>query len=154
MTGYRASINGVEVDAATGWRLTWLEPATGAVRLTDGTTAITAVVEGAGEEWWVTLRGRRIGVTVRSWRERTLAQAEAASGTHAGPTEVKATLPGLVVTLEVTEGTEVVEDQPLLTLEAMKMQNEVRAPRAGRVTRVAVAAGQAVATGQLLVRIE
>jgi biotin carboxyl carrier protein len=42
----------------------------------------------------------------------------------------------------------------LLTIEAMKMQNEVRAPRAGRVAAVGVVAGQAVAAGTSLLRIE
>ena len=46
------------------------------------------------------------------------------------------------------------EGEPLLTIEAMKMQNEVRAPRPGRVMEVAVAAGQPVATGALLLRLE
>ena len=46
------------------------------------------------------------------------------------------------------------EGAPLLTIEAMKMQNEVRAPRAGPVIEVAVAAGQAVATGASLLRLE
>ena len=52
---------------------------------------------------------------------------------HAGPVEVRATLPGLVVAVAVAAGDEVDEGAALLTIEAMKMQNEVRAPRAGRV---------------------
>jgi biotin carboxyl carrier protein len=67
---------------------------------------------------------------------------------------VRATLPGLVVSIEVQEGDEVADGAALLTIEAMKMQNEVRAPRAGRVGAVAVAAGQAVAAGATLLRIE
>jgi biotin carboxyl carrier protein len=67
---------------------------------------------------------------------------------------VKATLPGLIVAVAVEAGTEVAEGMTLLTIEAMKMQNEVRAPRAGTVAEVTVAAGQAVATGTPLVRIE
>jgi biotin carboxyl carrier protein len=43
---------------------------------------------------------------------------------------------------------------PLLTIEAMKMQNEVRAPRAGRVIELQVASGQAVATGAALLILE
>jgi biotin carboxyl carrier protein len=43
---------------------------------------------------------------------------------------------------------------PLLTIEAMKMQNEVRAPRAGVVIEVSVRAGQTVATGAPLLRLE
>jgi biotin carboxyl carrier protein len=68
--------------------------------------------------------------------------------------EVKATLPGLIVTVGVSVGDEVVEGAPLLTIEAMKMQNEVRAPRAGRVIELSVEAGQTVPTGAPLLRLE
>jgi biotin carboxyl carrier protein len=47
-----------------------------------------------------------------------------------------------------------VAGEALLTIEAMKMQNEVRAPRDGTVGEVVVAAGSAVATGQLLLRLD
>ena len=67
---------------------------------------------------------------------------------------IRATLPGLVVGVAVEDGAEVGEGAILLTIEAMKMQNEVRAPRAGRVTSIAVAAGQTVIAGASLLRIE
>jgi len=102
----------------------------------------------------VTLRGRRIPVAVRTWRERVLADAESAATRHDGPIEVRATLPGLVVAIAVGVGDEVLPGTTLLTIEAMKMQNEVRSPQAGRVSSVAVVAGQAVAAGTPLVRIE
>jgi biotin carboxyl carrier protein len=66
---------------------------------------------------------------------------------------VKATLPGLVVAVAVQAGVDVAEGDPLLTIEAMKMQNEVRAPRAGQIVEVSVAAGQTVATGAPLLRL-
>jgi glutaconyl-CoA/methylmalonyl-CoA decarboxylase subunit gamma len=91
---------------------------------------------------------------VRTWRERVMAAAETAARSHAGPVEVKATLPGLIVAIGVGPGDEVEEGAPLLTIEAMKMQNEVRAPRAGRVIEVAVSSGQTVATGASLLRLE
>jgi biotin carboxyl carrier protein len=83
-----------------------------------------------------------------------MAEAETATQAHAGPVTVKATLPGLVVAVAVEPGAEVAHGDALLTIEAMKMQNEVRAPRAGRVIEVAVVAGQAVATGTALLRLE
>ncbi len=66
---------------------------------------------------------------------------------------MRATLPGLVVRVAVEVGDEVVEGDPLVTVEAMKMQNEIRAPRSGRVTRVEVAEGQTIASGAVLVRL-
>ena len=67
---------------------------------------------------------------------------------------MRATLPGLIVAVAVAAGDEVDEGAALLTIEAMKMQNEVRAPRAGRVIELEVAPGQTVATGAALLRLE
>lgn len=154
MIDYELRVNDEAAAAADGFTFTWLDRPRGVARLANGATSLDVVVEGAGSDWIVTLRGRRLPVTVRSWRERLLAAAEVAAAAHGGPLDVKATLPGLVVTIAAPEGTEVGEGDPLLTIEAMKMQNEVRAPRAGRVASVAVSAGQAVSTGQLLLRLE
>jgi biotin carboxyl carrier protein len=154
MSDLELSIDGDPVAPASGWTLDWIDEAAGLVRLRNGSRSELCVVEGDGMAWSVTLRGRRIPVTVRSWRERVLADAESASQGRDGPVEVRATLPGLVVAVAVGEGDEVSAGAPLLTIEAMKMQNEVRAPRSGRVTSVAVTAGQAVAAGAPLLRIE
>jgi biotin carboxyl carrier protein len=148
------TVNGEPVDSAEGWRLQWVDASHGVARLTDGEHSVLVLAEGHRTDWTVTLRGRRIPVTVRSWRERVLAEAETEARSHAGPVEVRATLPGLIVTVAVVAGDEVEEGAPLLTIEAMKMQNEVRAPRAGRVVEVKVAPGQTVATGAGLLRLE
>lgn len=155
MTDLEMRVGGEPVEPPDGWTVTWLDPRRRLARLThpDG-TGLTAVVEGGGRAWHVTLRGRRTAVEVLTWRERVLAEAESAAAAHGGPVEVKATLPGLVVAVSVASGVEVAAGDPLLTIEAMKMQNEVRAPRDGRVGEVAVSAGQAVATGALLLRLE
>lgn len=72
----------------------------------------------------------------------------------AGGREVKAVMPGKVVTILVAVGDEVERDQPLLVLEAMKMENDVKAPRKGTVKEIHVTAGQAVETGELMVTLE
>jgi biotin carboxyl carrier protein len=154
VSDYELSVDASPVQPATGWTLTWLDADAGLARLSDGSRSELCLVEGSGMDWVVTLRGRRITVAVRTWRERVLADAESASRRHDGPIEVRATLPGLVVAIAVQEGDEVQSGTTLLTIEAMKMQNEVRAPQAGRVSAVAVAAGQAVAAGAPLLRIE
>lgn len=154
MSDYELSVAGSPVEPAAGWTLTWVDAEHGLARLSDGSRSELCVVEGSGVDWVVTLRGRRIPVAVRTWRERVLADAESAAERHDGPIEVRATLPGLVVAIGVEEGDEVAPGATLLTIEAMKMQNEVRAPRAGRVAAIAVAAGQAVAAGASLLRIE
>ena len=85
-------------------------------------------------------------------RERvTSARSDAARG---GPHELRAIIPGRVVSVEVAEGDVVETGGRLLVLEAMKMQNELKAPRAGTVARVAVGSGHTVEVGDLLVVIE
>ncbi len=142
------------VRPADGVRLDWIDAAAGLARLHDGVRSRLVAVEGSGTAWTVTIAGRRVAVTVRSWREQMLAAAERETATLGGPIDVKATLPGLVVAVAVVQGDDVIEGQGLLTIEAMKMQNEVRAPRAGRVSRVAIGPGMVVATGALLIRLD
>jgi acetyl/propionyl-CoA carboxylase alpha subunit len=154
MSDFQVEVQGRPIDEVSGWRLIWVERPRGIARLTDGRRSLLALVEGSGSDWYVTLAGRRIPVTVRSWRERVLAEARLAAAERGGPIEIRSTLPGLVVAVNVAEGAAVGEGDALLTIEAMKMQNEVRAPRNGRVAHVAVSPGQPVASGVLLVRLE
>jgi acetyl-CoA/propionyl-CoA carboxylase biotin carboxyl carrier protein len=57
---------------------------------------------------------------------------------------------GTVLAVEVSEGDEVEAGQVICIVEAMKMENEVHAHRAGRVTDLSVAPGQPVTTGQVI----
>lgn len=82
-------------------------------------------------------------------RERATSASEAAA--HHGPTDVRAIIPGRVVSVAVAVGDGVAAGQRLLSVEAMKMENELRAPRAGTVERIAVASGQTVELGDTLV---
>ncbi|MEI7771673.1 MAG: biotin/lipoyl-containing protein [Chloroflexales bacterium] len=66
---------------------------------------------------------------------------------------IKAPIPGVVVRLLVEVGQEVAADQPVLVLEAMKMENEIRAARAGRVASLHAQPGQSVRLHELLVEI-
>lgn len=78
--------------------------------------------------------------------EATVADAEVGA-------DLQARMPGKVVRLLVAPGCEVVAGQPLVILESMKMETELTAPSAGVVDRVAVAVGQIVAQGDLLVAV-
>lgn len=70
---------------------------------------------------------------------------------HGGPVEVRAIIPGRVLSIAVAAGDPVVAGQQLLVVEAMKMQNELRAPRDGVIERLAVAPGGTIELGDLLV---
>lgn len=67
---------------------------------------------------------------------------------------VRAPMPGMVVSLSVSAGQTVTAGQVLLTLESMKMENEVCAPRDGVVRAVHVTAGELVAGQKVLLRIK
>ena len=79
--------------------------------------------------------------------------ADAAAG-PSGPAPLKAPMPGLVVRVNVAPGDTVAAGQGLVVIEAMKMENELRAAAAGRVKAVHASVGQAVEKGTLLVEME
>ena len=86
-----------------------------------------------------------------SLRER--ARRGRSEGLAGGPVDVRAIIPGRIVALNVASGDDVTAGQQMLVLEAMKMQNELRAPRDGTIDRVAVAVGEDVEVGDLLLVI-
>jgi biotin carboxyl carrier protein len=71
-----------------------------------------------------------------------------------GPMPVTAPMPGRVVKVLVSPGHAVVEGQGLVVVEAMKMENELRAPRAGTVREVHAAEGQSIEANAVLVVVE
>jgi acetyl-CoA/propionyl-CoA carboxylase biotin carboxyl carrier protein len=82
----------------------------------------------------------------RRRRERERAGGHGGAGRDA----VVSPMQGTVLAVEVEEGQEVEAGQVLCIVEAMKMENEVHAHRAGRVTELSVAPGQPVKTGQVI----
>ncbi len=105
------------------------------------------------------------GVYSVDWRGRSfvvelvdalthLAETSRGEAGKPGKRIVKAYMPGRVVEVRVATGDAVEAGQPLVVLEAMKMQNEIQAERAGTVARVHVAAGQTVEGGDALIELE
>jgi len=82
------------------------------------------------------------------------ARAAAAHGHAGGPSDVTAPMPGAVLAVHVAAGQAIVAGDPVVTLEAMKMEHVVAAPSAGRVAEVAVAVGDQVVRGQPLASLE
>lgn len=100
--------------------------------------------------------GFRLVVQVESERIAALrerASTGRASSAQGGPLAVKAIIPGKVVSVSIQPGDTVTAGQQLLVVEAMKMQNELRAPRDGTIDRVGVAVGVTIEIGDLLVVI-
>lgn len=103
-------------------------------------------------EMLVAMEGKSVTVAVNGGRTR---RAAAERGAHArGEQSVVAPMPGRVVRLLVAGGDEVIARQPIVVVEAMKMENELRSPKAGRVKDIAVKAGESVEAGRVLAVIE
>jgi biotin carboxyl carrier protein len=103
------------------------------------------------------VNGWRIEIEVESERRASLrerARRGHEESAHRGPTEVRAIIPGRVVALSIVPGDAVVAGQQLLVVEAMKMQNELRAPRDGVVSSVAVGPGRTIEVGDLLLVLQ
>ena len=158
--GVLAQRHAVVDDAATDARLT----ANGHGRhvLEEGGTR-TAVIfgdvsslVGGGTTREVLVDGFRFVVEIESDRIAALRERASrgrATGAHGGPLDVRAIIPGKVASVSVAPGDAVVAGQQLLVVEAMKMQNELRAPRDGTIDRVGVSPGVNIEVGDLLVVI-
>ena len=112
---------------------------------------VEATVRRQGLDLVVEIRGRTYLYRPRDPRAPKLARKSVADQTRG---ELHAPMPGLVVDVMVAVGDIVDAGQPVVVVEAMKMQNALVAPLAGRVTAVRVAAGATVDSGALLLAIQ
>jgi pyruvate carboxylase subunit B len=97
--------------------------------------------------------GWRFPVEALDERTRAIRDAAAVSAAAAGPAPLMAPMPGLIVRVLVEEGADVVAGQPLVVMEAMKMENELRSPSSGRVASIRAKTGAAVEKGALLIEL-
>jgi biotin carboxyl carrier protein len=98
--------------------------------------------------------GFRLKVEALDERARAVRELSGASRKVSGPAHLRAPMPGLIVRVNVNEGDQVRVGQGLVVMEAMKMENELRAAAAGIVRKVLVSAGSAVEKGALLLELE
>ena len=128
----------------------------GAWSVLDGVTARLIQVDGSGPRLTIEVShpdGEPRICTAEVSSGRPPPDQARAERAEAGPLTLTAPIPGRVVKVLVKVGETVKSGQTLLVLEAMKMENELRAPRAGVVSEVHAAEGSAVETGQKLVAI-
>ena len=109
--------------------------------------------EGRGR-YFLWVDGYRFDVEALDERRRALRDLSSANAAPTGPAPIVAPMPGLIVRVNVAVGDAVEAGQGVVVMEAMKMENELRATAAGRVRSVVVGAGTAVEKGTLLVALE
>jgi biotin carboxyl carrier protein len=105
------------------------------------------------DSWQVLLLGQFYQVRVEDEREKRLRSSIQSVVRSGVELVLKAPMPGLVIAVPVIEGQVVEKGQTLVILESMKMQNELRAPDAGKVTRLRIKAGESVEQKQILLNL-
>lgn len=103
--------------------------------------------------WDIHLNGDRYEVEVMDERTRAIRALTGQSAAATGPRPVRAPMPGLVVRVEAEEGDTVVAGQTVVIIEAMKMENDLKAEADGVVSKVNVQAGEPVEKGAVLVEL-
>jgi len=101
----------------------------------------------------VILHGHQFLANVEDERERRLRAAAGGKVSKKTVFHLKAPMPGLTVAVSVEEGQEVAAGEVLVILESMKMQNELKSPRAGKVSRLLVRPGDRVEQRQTLLSV-
>ena len=100
------------------------------------------------------LDGHRFDVEALDERTRAIRDLSGRSAGPTGPAPLKAPMPGLIVRVHVQVGDVVSAGQALVAMEAMKMENELRATAAGKVKSIVAGPGTAVEKGALLIELE
>jgi acetyl/propionyl-CoA carboxylase alpha subunit len=162
---YRAIVSGAELEceleqaswpyvsaviAGKSWALRLTEVTTGVYWFDLEGRSFEAVVVPFDDGYRVRIGDKTFDVTIENGRRRQ----GAGSQRNLHRAEIRAPMPGRVVRLLVSEGDRVESGQGVFILEAMKMQNEVKAPRDGTVGSVDVGEGSSVNAGALLATIE
>jgi pyruvate carboxylase subunit B len=122
--------------------------------LLDGRAEALGIEAAGGGQWAITRQGERTEIEVIDERTRHIRSLTGTSDRPRGPAVLKAPMPGLVVRVQVEAGQPVAAGAGIVVLEAMKMENELRAATAGTVRVVRVRPGEAVEKGQVLVEFE
>jgi biotin carboxyl carrier protein len=117
----------------------------------DGRSMDVALTDRPGGEWFVQLPHADVTAMVDARRYQ---RGDGGGAVKTGVQRIKAPMPGRVVRILVKVGDEVELKQGVVVVEAMKMENELGAPKAGRVKDIAVIEGQSVEAGRVLMVIE
>ena len=164
---YLVDVNGQRVEVDVGAEGVAVDGAREAAHLADveGTPVrlvtiggvqhrVVARRSGARGSYAIWMDGWRFDVEALDERTRAIRALSASQQGPAGPAPVIAPMPGLIVRVQVAVGERVQAGQGVVVMEAMKMENELRAPAAGVVRVVSATPGTAVEKGTRLIEFE
>lgn len=143
------TIDGQTLDVTTDWR-----PGLPLTTATIDGTSVAAPVERLPEGFVMDHRGAHVVLNVQSQLAYDLTKRMPPKIAPDSSKQITSPMPGLIVRLDVHEGQEIKAGQELLVLEAMKMENILRAERDGTIARIRVEAGATVGADELLVELE
>ncbi|SDM07628.1 Biotin-requiring enzyme [Catalinimonas alkaloidigena] len=106
----------------------------------------------ADKTFQIRVNGRLYETQVQDELDQLLASMGLQKGASAQLSEIKAPMPGLILTISVEVGQAVKKGDPLLILEAMKMENVLKSPGEGTISALAVVQGQTVEKNEVLIR--
>lgn len=149
IAGEEIRANGAEVD----FSINRLSANSYAVIL-EGKPYLVTIESTEANKSVVSVDGNMEHVTVKNERDLLLEQHGMADGDKAVEKEIRAPMPGLVLDILVSEGQTVEAGNGLLVLEAMKMENEIRAATEGVISKVHAKPGAPVAKGDLLIELD
>ena len=147
--------DGREVTATIGGReyvLDVSEPQSGVFLIKNGTRIFETAVSEANGHFITTVKGQEFDIKITDPKRLRSAAGDDAELT--GKAEIISAMPGKVVRLLVAVGDVVAKGDGVIVVEAMKMQNEMKAPKDGTVTAIKTAEGDTVAAGDVLLVIE
>jgi biotin carboxyl carrier protein len=145
----------VTVGGATRAAVLRVIPGTPARQLLlDGRPQVLTMRSGGRGQWSLGVQGDRWEAEVVDERTRHIRSLTAGGSGSRGPAPLRAPMPGLVLRVLVEPGQTIAAGAGLVVLEAMKMENELKAAAGGLVRTIRVRAGEPVEKGQLLVEFQ
>ena len=146
-TGAGVRLNGVdhEVDAV------WFSD--DEVRIAVDGRSYRVFVRPLEAGWQLNVLGRNFDVSIEEARARSVRQRAGSRAGEGGQHEVRAPMPGLVVRVLAKEGQRVGAGDGLVVIEAMKMENEIRASGSGTVAAIKVGPGDVVERDEILIAL-
>jgi biotin carboxyl carrier protein len=150
LDGSRVVVDGREIEQAD---LSRLEGTDMRSLLMDGASSVVTARPAEGG-WDLQVDGWPLHAAVVDERTRAIRAMTGQGAGPQGPKPVRAPMPGLIVRVEVEVGDTVRAGQGIVVMEAMKMENELKAESGGIVSRISAEPGAAVQKGAVLVEFE